>query len=159
MRKPRGSTAMINRKGDRGSPCWSPFHKENSYAGQPLIRILTLAFEIQDYILYLHFNPKPIQATVKSTCLQETESTAFSKSILKTKQPCPHFCESRLILKQWESNQGFVCLHWRRSDFCWWLKERLSIYTISKTDRPVVISLRGPWCFWDEGKKRSMWRS
>lgn len=52
------SAAIMNKKGDRGSPFLSPFSIMNSSVGDPLTNTDTEAVEIQLLIQPLHLTPK-----------------------------------------------------------------------------------------------------
>ena len=81
MLKP--SMAIINKYGERGSPCLTPLDIENSFVGEPLMMPDDLDEFKQPRIHILHLFPNPICARTESKYSQFSESNALSKSILK----------------------------------------------------------------------------
>ncbi|GKB12595.1 hypothetical protein Tco_0846518 [Tanacetum coccineum] len=61
------STARINKKGERGSPCLRPFSILNSLVGDPLIRTKAYAESRHELIQHLHF------ALIQHLCLNKGE--------------------------------------------------------------------------------------
>ncbi|CAL5378402.1 unnamed protein product [Camellia sinensis] len=61
----RPSAAMLNKKGERGSPCLNPFCGLNSSVGDPLTRIEILAVVTQVFIQSSHLSPNPRLAIIE----------------------------------------------------------------------------------------------
>ncbi|KAL4591907.1 hypothetical protein LXL04_004882 [Taraxacum kok-saghyz] len=78
------SMAVMKRKGERGSPCLTPFVILNSFVF-PFTKTEARADSRHPYIHILHFPPNPICIRVESRNPQLTESNALSKSTLNSR--------------------------------------------------------------------------
>lgn len=84
MSRWKTSPTILNRKGDKRSPCLNPFWKENSSVGEPFTNTEALIVEKRLIIYNIHFHWKPMTSNTSNKNSQSTESKAFSKSNLRT---------------------------------------------------------------------------
>ena len=82
---------MMNKYGDKGSPCRSPLELGKNPAGSPFTNTENLTVDMQLHIHSLHLVPKPIFSITLIKNCQLTLSYAFSISSLQIRPFFPSF--------------------------------------------------------------------
>ena len=77
MALPKASTIIMNREGDRVSPCLMPLDISKKPSGKPLIRMEILGMDINLKIRLIYCQANPNASNVLHRNLQSTISYAF----------------------------------------------------------------------------------